>query len=170
MKNMKLMSLPVALVCVISLGFAACGSDDDTKDMTPPVISAEGIEANPINCQVYHRGETIPFSYLFADDTELGSYNIEIHNNFDHHSHSTESDEHEGAECEDDDDHEHDSAGGRYWVYNESFPIPSGTRSYAARVDIAIPEDIAPGDYHFMIRLTDRAGWQQLKAMAIIVE
>ena len=38
---------------------------------------------------------------------------------------------------------------------------------YTARHDIAIPADIDPGDYHFMVRLTDRAGWQQLHAMAI---
>ena len=30
-----------------------------------------------------------------------------------------------------------------------------------------IPADAALGDYHFMIRLTDRAGWQQLHAVAI---
>jgi hypothetical protein len=29
---------------------------------------------------------------------------------------------------------------------------------------------VAEGDYHFMIRLTDKAGWQQLKALAIIIE
>ena len=79
--------LLLAGICMFAL---SCSSDDDAKDMTPPVISTEGIVANPINCQVYHRGETIPFNYLFSDDQELGSYNIEIHNNFDHHSHSTE--------------------------------------------------------------------------------
>ena len=57
------------------------------------------------------------------------------------------------------------------WVYNRDYTIPADQRQYDARVDIPIPADIDPGDYHFMVRLTDRAGWQQLKAVAIkIVE
>ena len=57
------------------------------------------------------------------------------------------------------------------WVYNRDYTIPAAQRQYDARVDIPIPADIDPGDYHFMVRLTDRAGWQQLKAVAIkIVE
>ena len=173
MKNIKYLSLVVALACVFSLGFIACSSDDDAKDMTPPVISTEGIVANPINCQVYHRGETIPFNYLFSDDQELGSYNIEIHNNFDHHSHSTEADhdhDHAEGECDDDDheegEHEH-AEPVKPWVFNQSYSIPEGQRSFTARHDINIPADIDTGDYHFMIRLTDRAGWQQLHAVAI---
>jgi len=92
MKNLKYMSLIVALVSAITLGITACGDDDDdTKDMTYPVISAEGITANPVDCQVYQRGSVIPFHYVFTDDTELGAYNIEIHTNADHHTHSTSS-------------------------------------------------------------------------------
>jgi hypothetical protein len=30
--------------------------------------------------------------------------------------------------------------------------------------------NIAEGDYHFMIRVTDRSGWMQLKALAIMIE
>ena len=164
---MKYMSLMLALACVLSLGFTSCGSDDDdAKDMTYPVISTEGIAANPIDCQVYQRGTVIPFHYIFTDDTELGAYNIEIHTNADHHTHSTSS-----VECDDEDEHEHEHVGEhesvKPWVYNQDFTIPAGQRTYTARHDIAIPADIDPGDYHFMIRLTDRAGWQQLRAVSI---
>ena len=174
MNKMINMSLMMALLTVFTLSFTAC-SDDDDKDMTPPTISADGIIANPINCQVYHCGEVIPFDYVMTDNQELGAYNIEIHNNFDHHSHSTEADDHdhdhEMGECDDDDDHEHEHSEGKAWVYNQDFTIPAGLRTYEARQNIQIPADAAPGDYHFMIRLTDRAGWQQLHAVAIkIVE
>ena len=149
MKKIINMSLLMALITILTLSFNACGSDDD-KDMTPPVISADGITANPINCQQYHPGDVIPFHYVMLDNQELGNFNIEIHNNFDHHTHSTEADDHdhdhEMGECDDDEEHQ---------------------RQYDARVDIPIPADAAPGDYHFMIRLTDRAGWQQLHAVAI---
>ena len=53
------------------------------------------------------------------------------------------------------------------WVYNQDFPIPGNSPLYDAHVNIPIPADIDPGDYHFMIRVTDRSGWQQLKAVNI---
>ncbi|WP_291862275.1 DUF4625 domain-containing protein [Marinilabilia sp.] len=45
--------------------------------------------------------------------------------------------------------------------------MPSGLTSYEAEVDILVPEDADTGDYHFMVRLTDAAGWQTLKGIAI---
>ncbi|MBR0166575.1 MAG: DUF4625 domain-containing protein [Prevotella sp.] len=160
MKNLKYMSLVMALVCMISLGFNSCSSSDDNekKDMTYPEISGKDIVAVPTDCEVFKRGEVIPLNYIFTDDTELGSYNIEIHNNFDHHTHSTSS-----VECPMDEKKNPVNP----WVYNQDFKIPAGQCNFTARHDISIPADIDPGDYHFMIRLTDRAGWQQLHAVAI---
>ena len=130
--------------------------------MTYPEISEQGITANPIDCQVYHRGETIPFSYVFTDNDELGKYNIEVHHNFDHHTHSTSA-----TTCSMDDVKEAQNP----WVFNQDFNIPDGQKSFSAREDIKIPTNIDTGDYHFMIRLTDKAGWQQIKSIAIkIVE
>ena len=150
----------IMLLCALS----ACGGndDDEEKDMQQPAISDKGIVANPIDCQQYKRGEVIPFHYLMTDDEELGAYNIEIHNNFDHHTHSTTA-----TECT----MEAQKSPVNPWVYNQDFTIPAGQREYDARHDIKIPTDIDPGDYHFMVRLTDRAGWQQLHAVAVkIVE
>ena len=153
MKRKNLLS--IMLLCAL----CACSSDDDEqKDMLQPVISDTGIVADPIDCQVYHRGDVIPFHYLFTDDTELGAYNIEIHNNFDHHTHSTSS-----VECPV--DVKKDPA--KPWIFSQDYTIPAGQRSYDARHDIQIPADIDTGDYHFMVRLTDHAGWQQLHAVAI---
>ncbi len=158
MMNMK-QSIMLLLLCVLS----ACSSSDDeeARDMTYPEISDVGITANPTDCQVYHRGESIPFSYVFTDDNELGAYNIEIHHNFDHHTHSTSS-----VECP----MEALKQPVHPWVFNQDYPIPSGQRTYKSRIDIPIPEDIDTGDYHFMIRVIDRAGWQQLRAMAVKIE
>ena len=134
----------ILLLCALS----ACGSnDDEEKDMQMPVISGQNITANPIDCQQYQRGSVIPFHYLLLDNKELGAYNIEIHNNFDHHTHGTTS-----AECA----MEEEKKPQKPWIYNQDFTIPA---------------DIDAGDYHFMVRLTDHAGWQQLHAVAIkIVE
>ena len=144
------------LLCALS----ACSSSDDEvqKDMQQPVISDQGITANPIDCQVYHRGDVIPFHYVMTDDQELGAYNIEIHNNFDHHTHSTTA-----VECTIDAQKKPQNP----WVFNRDYIIPAGLRQYEAHHDIEIPADVDSGDYHFMIRLTDRAGWQQLHAVAI---
>lgn len=135
--------------------------DTDGPDTTLPVISDQGIVANPVDCQVYHRGDTIAFCYAFADNDQLGNYNIEIHHNFDHHTHSTSA-----AECP----QEQAKTPVSPWVYNRSFAIPAGSSSYVARVKIVIPATIDTGDYHFMIRLTDQAGWQQLRSMAIKIK
>ena len=152
---MKKIYLSLTLLCALC---ACSSSDDDTKDMTYPVINTTDIVAIPTDCDVYQRGEVIPVSFLFTDDTELGAYNIEIHNNFDHHTHSTSS-----VECP----METAKKPVNPWVYNQDFTIPAGQRSFSACHDIKIPEDIDPGDYHFMVRLTDRAGWQQMHAVAI---
>lgn len=79
--------LACGLLCLL---LAACSEEDgDGKDLDKPLIES-GDSASPLNCQVYRTGEEIPFRYTFTDNDALGSYNIEIHNNFDHHSHSTE--------------------------------------------------------------------------------
>jgi hypothetical protein len=166
MKKHIYMSLIAALLSSLTFGTTACSSSDDaSKDMTYPVISDQGIEANPIDCQVYQRGSVIPFHYLFTDDTELGNFNIEIHGNHDHHSHSTSS-----VECEDEHHEEEHAEPVNPWTFNKEYTIPAGLRSFTARFDIPIPADIDAGDYHFMIRLTDATGWQQLKAVAIEIE
>lgn len=158
--NMKKKILLLSLLCVL----CACSSSDDneSRDMSQPVISEQGIIANPVECQQYHPGDVIPFQYVFTDDVELGNYNIEVHNNFDHHTHSGSA-----VDCEFEPKRE---AGPKAWVFNQNYTIPAGLQTYKARVDIQIPADAETGDYHFMIRLTDRAGWQQLKAVAIKVK
>ncbi len=157
---MKKNIISLSLLCAL----CACSSSDDneSRDMTQPVISEQGITANPVECQQYHPGEVIPFQYVFTDDVELGNYNIEIHNNFDHHTHSGSA-----IECELDEKKE---AGAKAWVFNQDYTISAGKRTYTALINIPIPADAETGDYHFMIRLTDRAGWQQLKAVSIKVK
>lgn len=132
-------------------------SSDETDDQEKPVI-VDGQTPNPIDCQVYTRGDIIAFRYTFTDNMELGNFNIEIHHNFDHHTHSTSA-----GDCPLDQKKDPVNP----WVYNQDYAIPAGSKSYEAKVDIDIPKDVDPGDYHFMIRVTDREGWQQLKAISI---
>ncbi len=155
---MKKVIFTLSLLCALC---ACSSSDDDNRDQNPPKISSEGIVAVPSDCQVFQRGSEIPFRYIFTDDTELGNYNIEIHNNFDHHTHGTTS-----VDCEMEDK----KSPVNPWVFNQSYTIPSGLTKYDASVNITIPADIDPGDYHFMVRVTDKTGWQELHAVAIKVQ
>lgn len=147
----------VTALCVLMI----CGCQDEgDKDMEMPEITEEGITACPVDCEPFVRGDTIHVHYLFSDNAALGNFNIEIHHNFDHHTHSTSS-----AECE----REENKTPVNPWVFNQDYAIPADSKNHETNVCIPIPADIDPGDYHFMIRLTDRAGWQQLKAVAIKV-
>ncbi|MCI6160483.1 MAG: DUF4625 domain-containing protein [Prevotellaceae bacterium] len=156
MKNrMKMMSLSL-----LSTLLMACGGEDDAvpKDMESPKITNAGITANPIDCQIYRRGDVIPFQFVFTDNAELGEYNIEIHNNFNHHTHSTSA-----VECPLDAKKNPVNP----WIYNQTYPIPKGQKTHKARVDIKIPTGVDTGDYHFMIRLTDQVGHQEIKGITI---
>lgn len=159
---MKTFNNTTTLIAIALLALslsAAC--DDNDRDLDRPTISALGIDASPADCDSYALGDTIRFCYRFTDNVELGNYNIEIHSNHDHHTHSTSD-----VDCDHGEEHEH-SDPVNPWVYNQDYRIPDGSKDYTARVDIPIPTDVDPGDYHFMVRLTDRAGWQELHSVAI---
>ncbi|MBD8388439.1 DUF4625 domain-containing protein [Dysgonomonas sp. BGC7] len=153
------MKMKYIFYCFIFSFLLACsGSDDDDKDMEKPGINMNGSNSFPQNCVILYRGESFSFRAIFTDNVELGSYSIEIHNNFDHHSHSTDN-----VEC----DLEPKKKPIKAFVYNQDFAIPEGKIIYEANEEISIPEDVDTGDYHFMVRVTDKAGWQQLRAISL---
>lgn len=150
------------------MGFIAC--ENKSKDTTPPVIDEAAFL--PADCDINYPGDTIQVHFVCTDDTELGNFNIEIHNNFDHHTHGTsaveceeEGEEHHHEEGEEH-EHEHETVEGA-WVFNQDYTIARGRTTDTINVQIPVPADVLDGDYHFMLRLTDRAGWQTIKAVAI---
>ena len=151
------------ILTVFTLCFflGGCSNDDEYRDMEKPSIDMSIDDAYPTNCAVLYRGETFSFRAIFTDNNELGDYNIEIHNNFDHHSHSTDD-----VEC----DLEPKKKPVNPFIYNQDFSIPNGKTTFKTDDAIFIPKDVDTGDYHFMIRLTDKAGWQQLKAVSIKIK
>ena len=157
---------------VMIIGFAAC--ENSTKDTTPPVIDSASFL--PADCDIYYAGDTILVHFICSDDIELGSFNIEIHSNFDHHTHGTsasscEYDEEHPDEGEEylEEDHAHGADEGA-WVFNQDYTMARGMTMVTVSHLIPVPEDAEEGDYHFMVRLTDRAGWQTFKAVAIHIE
>ncbi|MGM0376156.1 MAG: DUF4625 domain-containing protein [Bacteroidota bacterium] len=136
--------------------FGSCS--DDNKDDIYPVIDMSRVNAFPLNCAVVHPGESFTFRAVFSDNRELGAYSIEIHHNFDHHTHSTDA-----VECEMEPDKKPDQP----FKFIEEYDIPPGQKQYEAQVDISLPDTVDTGDYHFMVRLTDASGWQTLKGISI---
>lgn len=129
-------------------GFVAC--ENKSKDTTPPVIDEPSFL--PADCDIYYLGDTIPVYFICSDDTELGNYNIEIHSNFDHHTHGTSSVECENSEGEEHhheegESHHHEAVEGA-WVFNRDFAIDRGLKSDTIDIAIPVPADIAEGDYH----------------------
>lgn len=86
MKTKKIITIILIFAGIIS--FNACTKDDIDKEK--PVIDLTIQDAFPVNCDTLYFGESFTMRMRFTDNAELGSYSIDIHNNFDHHSHSTE--------------------------------------------------------------------------------
>lgn len=147
------------ILCLLFVSVMVACSDSD-KDDEVPVIDMTVDDAFPQNCVTVFKGETFVFKARLADNAELGSYSIEMHNNFDHHTHSTSI-----VECEL--DPIKTPVNPLYFV-NE-YTIPAGQTDYIATQNITIPTDVDAGDYHFMLRVTDKEGWQTFEGISLKV-
>ena len=157
MKTIRIISGVILLI----FAFTTCHKDD--VDDEKPAIDLTFPDAFPVNCDTLYFGETVTFKALFTDNIELGSYSIDIHNNFDHHSHSTEV-----TECNLDDIKNPINP----YVSIEDYDIPEGLDAYETSLEIIIPNsdsngEFDEGDYHFFISLTDKEGWSTQKGLSI---
>jgi len=144
------------------LFLSSCKKDGEKEvDTEYPTIDVTAANAFPKQCSTVNRGETFTFRVLLNDNVSLGSLSIDIHHNFDHHTHSTEVEL-----CS----MEPIKIPVKPFLLIQSFPIPAGQSSYLMEQQITIPTDIDPGDYHFMIRLTDKEGWQTIKGLSIKIK
>lgn len=148
------------LTCAAIL--TGCSKDDEQAvDETYPVIDITAANAFPKQCSVIERGGKFVFRARFSDDRELGSVSLDVHNNFDQHSHSTEV-----TACTMD----AKKTAQKPFLLIQDFPIPAGTKDYVLEKEIEVPADVDPGDYHFLIRVTDKAGWQSIRGISIKVQ
>jgi len=145
----------------IALFLSACNRDEIDKQKPEIDISLQN--AFPLNCDTLYLGESFTVKMRFSDNLELGSYSIDIHHNFNHHSHSTEVNT-----CNFDPDKNPVNP----FLYIQDFAIPDGLREYETNIQISIPDSNAQGmfdtgDYHFFISLTDKTGWSAQKGFSI---
>lgn len=149
------------LLIIVSVLFS-CDKNSDI-DTQKPQIENSFSDAFPLNCDTIYFGESFDLKLLFKDNVELGSYSLDIHNNFDHHSHSTDF-----SECVFIPQKEPINP----YLLIEDFNIESGQNEYLTNNSISIPNgndigDFDEGDYHLFISLTDKEGWSAQKGINI---
>ncbi|MCH5714821.1 DUF4625 domain-containing protein [Niabella hibiscisoli] len=158
MKQKQLLTSLLGLLLLI----AACSKkDQDAIDTTYPEIDVLTAGAFPKQCSEVQRGQSFTARIHASDNKELGSVSIDIHHNFDHHSHSTEV-----AGCNMD----AVKTPVKPMVLIQTINVPGGQTSYVAEQTIHIPADVDAGDYHFLIRVTDKEGWQTIKGLSIKIK
>ena len=148
--------------CLTLAVLAGAWKKDDVREIDAgyPIIDVTAGNAFPKQCSTIKRGEKLTFRALLNDEVALGSVSVDIHHNFDHHAHSTEV-ESCGLEPV--------KKPVKPFLLIQSYHIPANSKAYEIQQEIDVPADIDPGDYHFMIRLTDAAGWQTIKGLSIKV-
>lgn len=139
---------------------SGCSKEEDKSpiDETYPVIDITAANAFPKQCSEIERGSKFTLRATFSDNVELGSVSVDVHHNFDQHSHSTEVNS-----CA----MEAKKTAVKPFLLIQDFPIASGLRQHVLEQEIDVPADVDAGDYHFLIRVTDKAGWQTIKGISI---
>ena len=158
---MKIYSIVIISFFLLAF-FSSCENDDEI-DKEKPSINLTIEDAFPLNCDTIYFGESFELKVLFSDNVELGSFSIDIHNNFDHHSHSTEV-----TECNLDPIKDPVNP----FLFIEDYDIPAGLQEHKTNLSISISSGngdglFDEGDYHFFISLTDKEGWSAQKGLSI---
>lgn len=138
------------LSVVLCFSFYACSEDD--ADTTKPVIMLD----EPEDGDSLRIGESVHFEADFSDDEALGSYLIEIHNNFDGHNHKVSSSQTRSEETVP-------------FSLKKSYDLSNLRNTHVHHHDIVIPENATPGAYHLVVYCTDAAGNQSMVARDIIL-
>lgn len=125
----------VSLMATMAIAFSGCKEDSDTEK---PVIHLE----EPAEDDVLQIGDGhgVHFDCEFTDNEALASYKVNIHPNFDGHTHTRSS----ATETVD-------------FEFEKTWTL-SGRNQSVHHHEIVIPENATPGDYHLMVYCTDAAG------------
>jgi hypothetical protein len=130
------------LINILLLG-GCIFQDSALIDITAPEIEIQDPEAG----RNFQAGGYVQFEGTFRDDLELGSYSIDIHDNFDGHTHGRIA----GPS---------DDPSLIKWSSKNNYSIPEGLIIYNAQHndDIEIPANAMAGPYHFIVQAVDKAG------------
>jgi hypothetical protein len=126
-------------IATIFIAFASC---NENEDLIKPVINL----IEPEDEAAFKPGSAIHFEMELSDDTELKSYKVEIHSNFDGHGHSATIAKVRTLEIQ------------VPFSYSNSWDVSGLKNTHIHHHEIVIPENATTGHYHFMVYCTDKAG------------
>lgn len=149
------------VILAAALFFNSCSKSKDSTDTTYPTIDISASNAFPKQCATIQKGQSFTLRFTVNDNVELGSAGIDIHQNFDHHNHSTEVNE-----CTLD----AKKTPVNPFALMQTYPIPAGKATHVVEQQISVPADVDAGDYHFMLKVTDKSGWQTMKGISVKIQ
>lgn len=142
MKNLKSLSL-IAL-------FLFCMTACEQADTVPPTIVVASLEEDA----AIKAGEELCVQVTFTDNKALSAYKINIHPNFNGHSHAPMRQENPARAASE----ESKTVDFEITLTSASQNDPlTGTNCFRD-IDIDIPDNATPGNYHLLIYCTDAAG------------
>ncbi|MEP1856176.1 DUF4625 domain-containing protein [Nonlabens ulvanivorans] len=138
---------------------SSCSSDDGiTIDEEKPTITINYTDGFPQACQELTKGETYTFKAQVTDNRALAAYSLEIHHNFDHHTHDDQ-----GEVCTLDPIKDAFNP----MMFLENYTLEDAPTFYELNISITIPNDVDTGDYHCAYSVTDETGWQSRTSIDI---
>ncbi|MDN3594913.1 DUF4625 domain-containing protein [Zunongwangia endophytica] len=155
---MKNFSIKVIGLLTIAF-FASCSSDDDNiLDTEKPEITIN----DPVEDEAFAVGGELHFDVDLSDNDALSSYKVDIHNNFDGHTHSGVLNSTVAIGTK-------QATTVSPWSYNETFQIEGTPQTYHAHEHIQIPAEIAEGPYHLGITVVDASGNENQVYVQVII-
>ncbi len=155
MKNLKIIMSSLVLFIVLF----ACNKENTEIDTEKPTINMDN--GFPTNCVVIKKGKPFIFKALFKDNKGLAGYSIDIHHNFDHHTHSTDM-----VEC----DLLPKKKPVNAFKKVKTYKIEGNPTSYQASQEFMIDNEYDSGNYHFSIKVVDKEGWTSIKGISFTLE
>jgi hypothetical protein len=143
MKN-KIYIASICFLTIYSFLYTSCDDGDTTK----PVINL----VEPEEGDSLLIGGDVHFDVKFSDNEMLGSYKVEIHNNFNDHGHDLR------------------AAGDTVdFTFEKVWDLSGKKNTDVHHHEIEIPGDATPGKYHFMVYCTDAAGNESHVARNVVL-
>lgn len=143
--------LSIVSMLAVSALFVSC-SDDENSDTTKPVINL----IEPEEGAMLKPGSILHLDMDLEDNVMLGSYKVEIHNNFNGHTHTK-------AEAE-------DTGETVPFAFNKSWDVSGLKNTHIHLHEIEIPANAKEGNYHLLVYCTDAAGNESYIARNIVLD
>lgn len=143
----------IIVICMSALSLALFQSCEkkEIADVTKPVIHL--IEPAEGDSLLIGDPNGVHFDVELSDDVMLKSYKVNIHSNFNGHTHTAIATKVATTD----------------FSYNKVWSLTGQKNAKIHHHEIIIPEDATPGEYHLMVYCTDEAGNESYVAREIIL-